>query len=215
MDDPERFGAAWLARTAGSIAVPTVVAHAAGAVDPVMRDTKARGSNFLANESMRNRIQSRIPGLSSNLPAMRDVWGQEIRKEGGPAYNFLSPFYMKTDKNDPVGEALLDAGVGMNKPKRTLSDGMGGERELTQAEFNRYEETAGRYIREDVAAAIAAPEWKLLDQREQKKEIKAIVRDARKAAREELFGDPEGLNGMPALDAGALPPLPPGATLVP
>jgi hypothetical protein len=146
---------------------------------------------------------------------MRDVWGQEIRKEGGPAYNFLSPFYMKTDKNDPVGKALLDADVGMGKTKRTLPDGMGGERELTNDEFARYQETAGRYIREDVAAAIAAPEWNLLDQREQAKEIKAIVRDGRKAAREELFGDPEDWRTAPPAGSGTLPPLPPGAVLLP
>lgn len=210
MDAPERFGSAWAARMAGSL-IPTVVAHSASSIDPVMRDTKARGSNWFANESIRNRMQSRIPGLSDSLPAMRDVWGEEIRKEGGSAANFLSPFYMRTDKDDPVADAVLAAGVGIGKLKRSISDGMGGERELTDAEYTRYDQTAGRYMREDLAAAVADPEWKNLDQRQQAKEIKAIVGAARKAAREELFGDPDDAAPMP----GALPPLPKGAVLLP
>lgn len=106
---------------------------------------------------------------------------------------------MKTDKNDPIGQALLDAGAGMGRPKRTISDGMGGERELSDAEFARYQSVAGQYVREDIQDAIADPEWKMLDQTEQRKEIKRIVAAARRDAREDLFSD----------DA-QLPPLPPG-----
>ncbi|WP_431850584.1 hypothetical protein [Allosphingosinicella sp.] len=120
---------------------------------------------------------------------------------------------MRADEDDPVGDALLSAGVGIGKLKRTLSDGMGGERELTHPEYTRYEQTAGRYKREDVAAAVADPEWKTLDKRQQAKEIKAIVNRARKAAREELLGD--GDEGSAPRPPQTLPPLPPGAVLQP
>jgi len=211
MDDPGRFGEAYVSRLAGSL-VPTFFAHAAGSIDPVMRETVVKGDIL---GSVANRIQSRIPGLSQSLPAMGGVWGKEIRQEGGSAQNFLSPFYMKTDKNDPVGKALLDAGVGMGRPNKTISDGMGGQRELSRKDFGAYQELAGRYIREDVRAVIENPEWEMLDRHEQKKKIRAIVRDARKAAREELFGDPEEGETDAAAMPASLPPLPPGAVLLP
>lgn len=214
IDDPERFLASYVSRVAGSF-IPTVVAHAAASTDPVMRDTKATGSNILAGESILNRMQSRIPGLSDSLPAMRDAWGREIRKEGSPAYRFLSPFYMKTDEKDPISKALLDAGAGMGKPKRTISDGMGGERDLSDAEFGQYQIVAGRYIREDIEDVIADPEWSQLDPAQQRKEIKRIVTVARKDAREELFSDPGEPEALPAVDPSALPPLPAGAALLP
>lgn len=66
IDDPERFLASYASRVAGSF-VPTVVAHAAAASDPVMRDTRATGSNIIASESILNRMQSRIPGLSDSF----------------------------------------------------------------------------------------------------------------------------------------------------
>jgi hypothetical protein len=200
MDDPGRFGESYSSRLVGSL-VPTISAHAANSIDPVARETVVNGD---FPSSIANRVRSRIPGLSQSLPAQRDAWGQEVRREGGPAANLLSPFYMRTDKNDPLGRALLDAGIGMGRPTRTISDGMGGDRQLNGKEFDRYQELAGRYVREDVAALLQDEDWSTLARGEQKKEIRKAVAAARKAAREELF-DPEQTD-LPE----AAPALPPG-----
>ncbi|WP_324748795.1 hypothetical protein SH591_08740 [Sphingomonas sp. LY54] len=213
LDDPSRFGESYVSRLAGSL-VPTISAHVASSIDPVARQTVVNGD---MGASIANRVRSRIPGLSQGLPEQRDAFGQPIRKDAGPIANLTSPFYTRKDKNDPVAKAMLDAGVGMGRPKRSLSDGMGGDRELSDAEFGQYQELAGRYIRDDVAAAVADPEWKRLGEAEQRKEIKAIVRDARADARADMFGDPEDWGGgdAPAVvpPAANLPPLPPGFTL--
>lgn len=50
---------------------------------------------------------------------------------------------MCKDKNDPVAKAVLDAGVGMGSAKRTLFDGMGGERVLTEKEFANIRNSPG------------------------------------------------------------------------
>jgi hypothetical protein len=213
MDDPERYGRSWAARTAGSIFVPTLIAHAAKAIDPVSRDPIVKDDLF-ALESMLNQVRSRIPGLSDELPARRDIFGREIKAEGGPMQTFLSPFYARTEQDHPVVEGLLRADATLSKPQRKIKDEDGEGRELTATEYESYQQRAGGYIREDLSALFADPQWASLSQGQQQKEIKKVGTAARRAARDELFGDPEEGDAPPAA-VRALPPLPPGAALIP
>lgn len=194
LDDPDRFLEAYGSRLAGSVAVPTIVAHSARAIDPVLRE--ARGPV--------ETIKSRLPGMSKDLPARRDVWGQPIRGEGGPLYTMTSPVYKSSVKHDPLSEDALSFGGRIGKPKRTIGIGEGEdriERKLTGREFSAYQALAGRYMREDFEAARQHPDWKIMDSREKQKALKDIAKDARQAARDELFGGVVG------------PPPPPGFQL--
>ncbi len=224
MDDPERFGEAWVSRIGGSL-VPTVSAHAAKALDPIGRETKA-GDDVqpfgpIPTELVRvgvatgNVVKSRVPGLSDDLPARVDVWGEDIKNEMGGAEAFLSPFYRRNPKNDPVTREMMDAGYSMGKPGRTLSDGEGGEVRLTDAQFREYHKLSAQYVRDDVAALRTDPEWQGLTPNQRKREIKKITRNAREDARVDLGLD--GSAGFSDLPSGFTPysDLPPGFEAVP
>ena len=47
--------------------------------------TSASGATLLATTA-------RLPGLSDNLPAKRNIWGEPIVNEAGVGPDFLSPF---------------------------------------------------------------------------------------------------------------------------
>jgi hypothetical protein len=89
--------------------------------DPVSRDPIVK-DDFLALQSMLDQVRSRIPGLSDESPARREVFGKEISAEGGPMQTFLSPFYARTEMADPVADEMLRADATLTKPQRKLTE---------------------------------------------------------------------------------------------
>src|SRR3546814_18890959 len=71
LSDPERYGRNYVARLAGSMAVPAMVSQMASATDPNLREAR----NIL------DTIKSRVPGLSDELPERLTLWGQPLRSE--------------------------------------------------------------------------------------------------------------------------------------
>lgn len=188
----------FLDRMAGSIAVPAAVAQVARTVDPVQRDSADIPGVPDALDSTVSRIMSRIPGLSDNLPARRDVWGRPITGEGGAGPDILSPLWVSTDEHDPVTKEVLRLGETIGELPKKLK-GV----DLTPEQYAAYAERAGRYTHEDFAKAIADPDWKQMDSASQRKWLEKIKRQARKAAREELqldesSGVPAGWEAVPA-----------------
>jgi hypothetical protein len=198
----------YIDRTAGSIVVPTGVAQLARLVDPVQRDKMDVPGVPTWADSSASKIMSRVPGLSDNLPAQRDMWGQLIQSEGGAGPDAFSPLWNRTPKNDPVTEEMVRLGSTFGVIQRRL-DGV----KLSDREHQAYRERAGRYTYEDLKAAIADPAWQGMDDDERRDWVDAIKRDARAAAREEL-----GLGGGPAPPPGFADPdvpPPPGFEMVP
>lgn len=238
INDPQRSGASLIARLVASIAVPAIVSQTAGVLDPTMRDTRAPADADPSSDpygllsTLRQTgatIQSRLPGVSQNLPARRDVWGQPITREEpvgpgiarqlwrathGPeesdpvtagALNFgadiISPFSTSTARNDPITAELLTLGASIGHPAQQIR----GVR-LTPEQAGSYAEMSGRYIRDDLASAMADPEWHSMTPQERLSQIDSIKRTAREDARADL-----GLDGSG--QSQALPPPPPGFQL--
>src|SRR3546814_13048383 len=70
LSHPERYGRNYVARLAGSMAVPAMVSQMASATDPNLREAR----NIL------DTIKSRVPGLSDELPERLDLWGQPLAR---------------------------------------------------------------------------------------------------------------------------------------
>jgi endonuclease YncB( thermonuclease family) len=168
VSDPNRYMDNFVARTAGAIAVPAFVAQMARSSDPVTRE--ARG--------WLDRIKSRVPGLSDDLPARRDAFGRTMESEGGVGPDFLSPIWTKTAKNDPTVAALLKAGAHVTAPRRKV-----GDRELTGAEYERYSAEVGRIGKPGLDALVSSPAWKAMDQEQQQDAVRKVMKDARAAAK--------------------------------
>lgn len=185
IDDPQRNAGRFVGRIAGSAAVPAVVAQVARASDPVMREV--RGDGVL--DSAAATIQSRVPGLSTQLEPRRDVFGDVRRRENlGPDY--LSPISTSDAKNDPIARELLDLGVRLSPPGRTLKiAGTDRPYEMTPKEYSSYAALAGKNLLEGLQSLVDDPEYRTLSPAERRYEIDQVKRDSRAAARAAIFGD--------------------------
>jgi endonuclease YncB( thermonuclease family) len=160
-------------RQAGSIAVPTIVAQGARTLDPLQRDAKGFTQTF----------QSRIPLLSQSLPPRLDAWGRPVRNEGAIGPDTISPYRATQRRNDPLNNALLKAGAGINDPSRKV-----GGRRLSPDEFREYKATSGQILHGMLAPYVGTPEWSSLSAEEQRKVAQRAARDSRATARAGMFG---------------------------
>lgn len=107
-------------------------AAAARAVDPVVRDTN----------SLMDKVRSRIPGLSSELPPLRNLWGEPIVLEGGAVANMISPVYTSTGKYSPVDDEIIENEMDIRMPPRTLGSGHFAV-EMTPEQYSRFAQITG------------------------------------------------------------------------
>lgn len=196
LTDPERYSDALVKRLAGSVAVPTIIAQTARTLDPVARKTN----------SPLDAIKARIPGLSNSLMPMRNVWGQEIRSEGGLGPDFVSPIWTKTAKNDPLDAEMLAIGAVFGPLPRKV-----GGRDLSDTEYDQYQSLAGSMTEAEIRKAMMRPGWSRMSVDDRADEAEKIKTNVRKSARELLFGKLERKQVYhPAADLKALPPPPAG-----
>ncbi|MDP1026277.1 thermonuclease family protein [Sphingomonas sp. KR1UV-12] len=174
VNDPGRYSEGFISRLVGGIVVPSAVAQFARVSDPVLRE--ARGPL--------DRIRSRIPGMSDDLPARRDVYGREMRSEGGLGPDIASPIWTGTRRNDRTTAALLAEGINLSAPQRTVS----GNR-LTPEEYSRYSEASGQALKPQLDALVASPDWDWLDDEGKQAAVDKLARAARAQARRGMFAN--------------------------
>lgn len=101
ISDPERYGATWTERFAGSL-IPSVVGRAAAAYDPYAREV----------ETPWEAIQARTPYYSTKLPYKvgANIRGMElpIERQGTPMQRFLSPITVTEEAKEPM-KSVIDA----------------------------------------------------------------------------------------------------------
>jgi hypothetical protein len=176
--DPTRNAKNVITRLGSSMATPTVLAQGAQAVDPTLRDTN--GDGYL--DTLRKKIEARTPGLSKNLIPRRDVFGNEVQAEGGALFRSLSPFDVKTARNDPDAQAILESGARISVPQRTYKGGR-----LPDDMFDTYQSFAGQLTKQYIAKVRTAPDWVAMDKAAKAKAIEKAKDAARKDARSALF----------------------------
>lgn len=171
-------------------------------MDPTLRETR----------DPLDFVKARIPGLSDDLPAKRDVWGKEIVREGGVGPDIVSPIWTGTAKNDRLNSEMLANGVRIGPVPRKV-----GGRDLTRAEYDNYRMLSGTIMESAMRAAIDTPEWKNGTPEDRQDMADDVKKTARKEARAALFGGYKkaaprapGLN-MPADAAARVFPVPKGA----
>ena len=191
--DPERYGKSYLRKMVAGLVTPALSAGVAQSVDPVVRDVR----------SVPDALRARIPGMSSALPARRDIWGEPMQREGGAASTFLSPVWQSTRRNDPVNREMLAIGARFNDPERFV--GKGDARvDLTPAQYERLSEVAGRGTRKAIEGLMASPEWEAMPRADKVAAVRQAASDAKAEARLTVMGARRGI---------PVPPLPSGYQL--
>lgn len=179
-EDPERFGSAFVKRFASSF-VPTMVAEAARAVDPVARDTSASLTDMLA---------SRVPGFSDDLPPLRNIWGEPVQRGPGGLATFLPMDTGAPVQTDPasveVRRLVTATGFGVGSPARSLTT-QGKAEPLTPEEYDRFSEQAGQLAKTLVTRLVTAPNYQRIQSDEKRARLVTnVIGKARDVARHQL-----------------------------
>lgn len=190
VNDPDRYLSSFVARTAGAIAVPAIIAQTARATDPLMREAR----------SPLDRIRSRVPGLSNDLYPRRDVFGREMRQQGGIGPDFVSPIWTSAARHHPTLNALVSAQAKITPPQRSYTEG-GKRKEWTPAEYDRLQEVTGQLAEPRLAALVKAAEWARTPQEDQQESVRKTMTKVRKEAKAQVkrgvFGAPMRADGGP------------------
>lgn len=202
LQDSQRYGPSYLRKMGASFVTPTLSSQVARAVDPVLRDTRTLGDT----------IRSRIPGLSSDLPAKRDIWGEPITSEGGPGPDFMAPVRQSSVQHDPLNREMLEIGARFSDPQRFIIQD--GQRvDLTPRQFEQYSALAGQQTRKMIEGLMAQPGWADMPAEARAAAVKKAAMAAKKATRSELFGSGSKEVPPPGFSMANVPPPPSGFTV--
>jgi hypothetical protein len=119
------------------------------------------------------------PATGQPLVRQRD-WSSLVSKNVGPG------------QQDLVNETLARHNLGVSEAPDTVTLPAVGKLPaiaigITEDEKRTYEQIAGKYIADDIQAAIAQPSFQQMSQEDRRKELQAIIADARKDAAKEIY----------------------------
>lgn len=160
--NPQKSSSNYLQNFGGSLMpYSSFIRGIAQGVDPIMRDTKTviRGDDGKADgvatflQNMINKARAGIPGMSDDLPARRDIFGEEIDRSSGLglAYDFASPIASRIDENDPVIKVIVDNRISISSPKRVI-----GGVELTAEQYSEYSRLSGQPLKEHLDKLVSS-----------------------------------------------------------
>jgi hypothetical protein len=132
LNNPDRYAMAWASSQAGSF-VPAIAAEIARVNDPIMRNAWGPWE----------KMRSRTPGLSKDVPPRLDYWGRPIKYTSGIGqwYDTLSPIYSSTtEKAQPADRVMKELNYFPPQP-RTVNMGRG-----KSVPLRYHPETANQWI---------------------------------------------------------------------
>lgn len=173
VQDPERYGPGYVQRLAAT-SVPAVVAQAARVNDPYLREA----------QTTLDAVRARIPGEKETLPAKRDLFGNQIKREGNLGPDILSPIYQSTAKNDPAIKEMLRLDITPSQVPRKLS-GV----ELEPDQYDEYARMSGEALKMSLNALLSVPQWKELSDEARTEQINGMIKTTREIAKLQLFSE--------------------------
>lgn len=142
----------------------SLLAQSASAIDPYMREA----------DTLLDGIKYRLPYLRETLLPKRDpLYGEPVANPGYHAVLRESPV-----NADPVKAELDRIQYYPTAPQKTI-----GGVKLTPEQYDRYEATAGPYVKQMLTAAMATPRYKSLALGAQRATVKGIISAGRARAR--------------------------------
>ena len=184
-----------------SALVPSVVSATAKVADPVQRNAYDPSNAFA---TFINSNVAKLPGLSKNLPAKYDAWGQEMRyaesKGAAAASKYLIPgdySYDKADEIDSEINRLFNEGVDKdgkllkdNGVFPTMAPNKVGDKTLNNKEVSEYQKDMGQRSRTAVEAFITSDSYKNLPDAEKVEVLKGIYGASSAITKRDKFDTP-------------------------
>lgn len=165
--DPDRYGEGYISSFAAGF-VPAFVGQTNQILDPVVRRA----------ETPLDAMKAKIPGLSQDLLPRRDVWGNEMVREGALGPDIASSIYESAVSDDPVNKAMIESGYfpsALGKKIRGV--------ELTPQQYDDYSRVAGRMAKMQLDTIVKIPGFSQLPALERLTLMRSAVEGSRESAR--------------------------------
>lgn len=170
LSDPERYGEKWAGRVAsGFVPFSGAARFTAQAIDPVIRDPQ----NVVQN------VQAGLPGLSKKVPALRDIFGQNIERS---LSSRLTPFAITPAEQDAVRKTLDESKINISVPSKSV-----GGVQLTDKEHSDFKTITGRTTFKVLASVVESPEWKLMNNAQREKTVRQIQDRVNERVKNRMF----------------------------
>lgn len=181
-------------------ATPTFFKQIADLIDPTQRQTYVKGNE---KETVKNKVQTKIPVASKELTEQRDTLGREIKKYGGDenklkyAFNvFLNPANTNKGKTSEAAQEIYDVykatGDKTVMPRQVgYSENVGGEtRNLTAKERSEWQKLSGEKVEESVAALANNSKYQAMSDEDKAAVLNGIVNYSFAKAKSDVFDVP-------------------------
>jgi len=172
ISDPDRYGGNFIQQFATSF-VPSIFRSTAAAGDRNLRDVKGMGDAF----------KNITPGMKGDLPSKVDIFGREVKREGGFVEGILSPFYRSTDASDPTVKALEDSSYNLTTAGL---DKMGGVK-LDGKAKEEWLKMVGVETKKELDKLTATARFQNMQQSDKDKALENAVRDTRDRMRSKIM----------------------------
>jgi GNAT superfamily N-acetyltransferase len=166
INDPQRYGPAWVRSLAAS-PIPAVVSQTAQLMDPYQREIG----------SVTEAIKGRIPGLREGLTPTRDIFGEPV-----PNPNTIAAVKVSTESDDPVRKEAARLGVGSPEAPKTIELPSGGTKlgkvQLTQEQRDVFGSEAGHMAHDIMTPMVNSPGWQYMPDFAKQKAFKMVFEKA-------------------------------------
>lgn len=157
--------------------------------DPVKKDYDYGHEDTIGRywKASVEKFKDGVPGWGSDAPPLRDIWGEELVYSGdiSPELEAVIPMKMKTVKDDPINNMIVDNNMEIGLPSRTIM----GIRS-TNEEYSEYCKLSGQkakktldklYARGVFDRLTGGPEGTKADV------VKRVLRTAREEAAKQIY----------------------------
>lgn len=139
-------------------------------------------------QSQKNQIMAKIPGLSKELPAAYDTWGNEKQRDNAAFEMFLDPAAFTnqtTSSRDKEIQRLYEAtgDIGVYPPSVKNGTDVDGLK-LDNTQTSEYQRTAGQLNRQIVDEVMRTDEYRQADDATRVKMLKSAYEIGREAGKE-------------------------------
>lgn len=139
-------------------------------------------------QSQKNQIMAKIPGLSKELPAAYDTWGNEKQRDNAAFEQFLDPAAFTnqtTSSRDKEIQRLYEAtgDIGVYPPSVKNGTDVDGLK-LDNTQTSEYQRTAGQLNRQIVDEVMRTDEYRQADDATRVKMLKSAYEIGREAGKE-------------------------------
>ena len=160
---PERYGERWATRFISGSTIPTGVAWAARATDPIVRQA----------DTLAQSLAARIPGLSRTVPARTDIFGKDIKRDMP-----MSALASTTTESKDIVEGELDRlSVFPGMPQQYVTEKR-KKKDVPKDIYIKAIKQVGPVIKMNLERLITSPEYANMSDYDKETAIRRVLNKA-------------------------------------